>query len=152
VSPGDAVEAVGPRGKISLDPDADWHLFIGDDSFAPASLNMAEAVDPAKEVLLAIEVDGPGHEHPHRIRANLGGPVWVMRDGATGSSAALEAALAATTLPSGRGHAYVGGEHSVVRTLRDALIARGMEPESVSFKPYWRLGRQNAANGEPERS
>src|SRR5438067_4329070 len=42
--PGDRVNGVGPRGKIILDPDADWHLFIGDDTAAPASLCMLEAL------------------------------------------------------------------------------------------------------------
>jgi NADPH-dependent ferric siderophore reductase len=152
VEPGQAVEAIGPRGKISLDPDAEWHLFIGDDSFAPAALNMAEAVPEGQTVVLALEIDGVGHEQPNEIRAPVVGPRWVVRDGAApGSPAALGAALASIELPAGPGHAYVGGEHTLVTTLRDALIGRGMDPDAVSFKPYWRLGRQNAANGEPER-
>jgi NADPH-dependent ferric siderophore reductase len=28
--PGDDVDIVGPRGKIVVDPQADWHLFMGD--------------------------------------------------------------------------------------------------------------------------
>ena len=151
--PGQPVEAIGPRGKITLDPDAPWHLFIGDDSFAPAALNMAEAVPEDQAVVLAIQFDGPDHEQPSVIRAQVAGPRWVVRDGAhPGGPTALMAALAETELPSGRGHAYVGGEHAVVGALRDALIDRGMEAESVSNKPYWRLGRQNADNGEPERA
>jgi NADPH-dependent ferric siderophore reductase len=152
-SPGDKVEAIGPRGKITLDPDAAWHLFIGDDSFAPAALNMAEAVHPSQTVVLAIEIDGEGHEQPSEIGAAVEGPRWVLRqDGALGDAAGLEAALAATAIPPGPGHAYVGGEHAMVTRLRDALIARGMDADRVSFKPYWRRGRQNALNGEPDRS
>lgn len=41
---GDRVDGVGPRGKVFLDPDAHWHLFLGDESAAPASLNMLEAL------------------------------------------------------------------------------------------------------------
>src|SRR5436305_1388806 len=29
-APGDRVNGVGPRGKIFLNPAADWHLFLGD--------------------------------------------------------------------------------------------------------------------------
>jgi len=148
--PGDKVEAIGPRGKITLDPDADWHLFVGDDSFAPAALNMAEAVRPGQTVVLAIEVDGEGHEQPSEISATVQGPRWVLRQ--EGAADGLERALADTALPSGRGHAYVGGEHAMVGRLRDSLIVRGMDAEQVSFKPYWRRGRQNALNGEPDRS
>jgi NADPH-dependent ferric siderophore reductase len=41
VQPGAHVEAIGPRGKVTVDPSADWHLFAGDDSAIPASLAMA---------------------------------------------------------------------------------------------------------------
>ncbi|MGH9006257.1 MAG: siderophore-interacting protein [Acidimicrobiales bacterium] len=148
---GDLIEAIGPRGKITLDPDAEWHLFFGDDSFAPAALNMAEAVNPNQTVVLAIEIDGDGHEQPSEIGATVEGPRWVVRQGALGNPQALEAALADTALPTGTGHAYVGGEHAMVTRLRDVLIARGMDADRVSFKPYWRRGRQNALNGEPDR-
>jgi NADPH-dependent ferric siderophore reductase len=153
VSPGQSVEAIGPRGKIGLDPEVRWHLFIGDDSFAPAALVMAEAVPDDQVVLLAIQVDGPGHEQPSDIPAPVLGPRWVPRgDAPDGDPQALLAALEPMALPDGRGHAYVGGEHTLVTTLRDALIAKGMEPDSISFKSYWRLGRQNEANGEPDRA
>jgi NADPH-dependent ferric siderophore reductase len=150
--PGTGVEAIGPRGKVTVAQDAEWHLFIGDDSFAPAALNMAEAIPSEQTVVLAIEVDGPGHEQPSNVRATVLGPRWVHRNGASpGDPAPLLAALAATELPPGRGHAYVGGEHAVVTALRDAVIEHGVDPESINHKPYWRLGRQNAANGEPDR-
>ncbi len=153
LEPGKMVEAIGPRGKIFLDADAEWHLFVGDDSYAPAALAMAEAVGPEKTVLLAIEIDGVGHEQPNEIEAPVLGPRWVLRDGRPpGDPAGLLGALEDVALPDGPGHAYIGGEHAMVTTLRDALFARGMTEESVSFKPYWRLGRQNAANGEPDRS
>lgn len=150
---GDLVEAIGPRGKISLDQEADWHLFVGDDAFAPAALAMAEAVDKDGLVVLALEIDGTGHEQPNEIQAPVLGPRWVERGSrALGRADGLLEAIAATELPEGRGHAYVGGEHAVVTRLRDALVDKGMEPDSVSFKSYWRLGQQNRANGEPDRS
>jgi NADPH-dependent ferric siderophore reductase len=153
LEPGELVEGIGPRGKISLQPDAAWHLFVGDDSFAPAALNMAEGLVEGETTVVALEVDGPGHEQPDEIRADVLGPRWVLRQGTLpGDPSVLLAALSTTELPSGRGHAYLGGEHGVVNALRDALLARGMDAESVSAKPYWRLGRQNTAVGEPERN
>jgi NADPH-dependent ferric siderophore reductase len=150
--PGELVEAIGPRGKIFLDPDADWHLFVGDDAFAPAALAMAEAVAKDKLVVLALEIDGTGHEQPNEIQASVIGPRWVERGSRDpGDPEGLLEAIAGTGLPEGRGHAYVGGEHAVVNRLRGALVAKGMAPDSVSFKSYWRLGQQNKANGEPDR-
>jgi NADPH-dependent ferric siderophore reductase len=151
--PGSPIEALGPRGKVLLDRQADWHLFIGDDSFAPAALSMAEAVPENETVVLALEIDGPGHEQPSDIRANVEGPRWVLRDGAApGDPVALLAALEAIALPGGRGHAYLGGEHAVMNALRAALIERQMDADSIDHKSYWRLGRQNGPHGEPERS
>jgi NADPH-dependent ferric siderophore reductase len=151
--PGSTIEALGPRGKVLLDPDADWHLFIGDDSFAPAALSMAEAVPVDQVVVLALEIDGPGHEQPSEIQTSVEGPRWVPRAGASpGDPAALTAALEAIAFPGGRGFAYIGGEHAVVSSLRHGLIERGMDPAAISHKSYWRLGQQNGLHGEPERA
>src|SRR6202035_469283 len=42
--PGVAVEAIGPRGKIGLNPNATSHLFAGDATAVPGSLAMIEAL------------------------------------------------------------------------------------------------------------
>jgi len=151
--PGDHVEAIGPRGKITIDPGADWHLFAGDDSAIPASLAMAESLPDPDPVIVVLEVDGTLDEQTtyvadgRKIRVR-----WLHRGGADpASSANLVAALEAVELPSGHGHAYLAGELGVVAAMRAALLARGMEAEQISAKPYWRAGRANAAHGEPER-
>src|SRR5438445_6916276 len=41
--PGDSIEVVGPRGKITLLRDASWHLFGGDATAVPAARVMLEA-------------------------------------------------------------------------------------------------------------
>ncbi|HXQ18327.1 MAG TPA: siderophore-interacting protein [Acidimicrobiales bacterium] len=151
--PGDPVDAIGPRGKVTLDPEAEWHLFIGDDSFCPAALVMAEAVPADQLVLLALEVGDEADVVEHAIRADVTGPGWLFRkERAPGEDSPLPAALAALALPEGTGHAYVGGEFRVVAALRTQLLARGLAEERINAKPYWRKGRENAANGEPERS
>jgi hypothetical protein len=35
--------------------------------------------------------------------------------------------------------------------LRTALLDRGLSDEQISRKAYWRVGRRNADNGEPEK-
>ncbi|MST33611.1 hypothetical protein GHK86_12880, partial [Acidimicrobiaceae bacterium USS-CC1] len=44
VQPGDEVEAMGPRGKIWVRPDAAWHLFVGDEAYIPATFAMVESL------------------------------------------------------------------------------------------------------------
>ncbi len=154
VRPGAHIGAIGPRGKVTVDPAADWHLFAGDDSALPASLAMAESLDGPDQGLVVLEVDGVEDEQPARAPAGWEVPVrWLHRGGADPSSGAnLVAALGALSLPAGRGHAYLAGELGVVAAMRTALLARGMEADQISAKPYWRHGRANAPHGEPERT
>jgi NADPH-dependent ferric siderophore reductase len=152
--PGDRIEAIGPRGKVIVDPAAAWHLFAGDDSAIPASLAMAESLADPEQAIVILEVDGPADEQQGRTVDGRPIPVqWVHRAGADPASGAeLVAALSTVVLPGGRGHAYLAGELGVVARMRSALLERGMEADQISAKPYWRAGRANAAHGEPERA
>ena len=58
VQPGGRIEAIGPRGKVTVDAGADWHLFAGDDSAVPASLAMAESLSDPDRAIVILEVDG----------------------------------------------------------------------------------------------
>jgi NADPH-dependent ferric siderophore reductase len=154
VKPGDTIEAIGPRGKITVDPEADWHLFAGDDSALPASLAMAASLPEPGRALVVLEVDGPEDEQTAHAPDGQVVPVrWLHRAGGNPASGdQLLAALADLPLPSGTGHAYLAGELGVVAKMRKALLAQGMSPQQISAKSYWRVGRANAAHGEPEPS
>ena len=145
--PGDKIEGIGPRGKIFLNPDADWHLFIGDDSALPAYLAMAGAVPAGARALVILEVPGPDAEQDAPAGAEV---AWLHRDGQpAGDPAVLVEAAGTVALPPGRGHAYLAGEATVVLRLREALAARGLAAEQISPKAYWGRGRANASHGEP---
>jgi NADPH-dependent ferric siderophore reductase len=149
--PGDRIEGIGPRGKIFLAPDADWHLFIGDDSALPAYLTMAGAVPAGARALVILEVPGPDGEQDVVTAADAE-VVWLHRRGRpAGDPAALVEAAGAVALPPGRGHAYLAGEATVVLRLREALAARGLAPGQISPKAYWGRGQANASHGEPAR-
>jgi NADPH-dependent ferric siderophore reductase len=151
--PGQRIEAIGPRGKVTVQPEADWHLFAGDDSAMPASLAMAESLPTPEDALVVLEVDGVADQQ--EVSATDGRPIgvhWVHRAGADpASSAKLVAALNGLELPAGRGHAYLAGELRVVADMRRTLLGRGLTTAQISAKPYWRAGVANAAHGEPER-
>jgi len=147
--PGDRIEGIGPRGKIFLAPEADWHLFIGDDSALPAFLAMAGAIPAGGRAVVILEVPGPEGEQDVVTAADAE-VTWLHRGGRpAGEPAALAEAAAAAALPPGRGHAYLAGEATVVLRLREALAARGLAPEQISPKAYWGRGRANASHGEP---
>ncbi|HEV3370663.1 MAG TPA: siderophore-interacting protein [Acidimicrobiales bacterium] len=151
--PGQRIEAIGPRGKVTVQAEADWHLFAGDDSAMPASLAMAESLPTPEDALVVLEVDGVADQQ--QVSATDGRPIgvhWVHRAGADpASSAKLVAALNGLELPAGRGHAYLAGELRVVADMRRTLVERGLTAAQISAKPYWRAGVANAAHGEPER-
>jgi NADPH-dependent ferric siderophore reductase len=153
VQPGGRIEAIGPRGKVTVDPGADWHLFAGDDSAVPASLAMAESLSDPGRAIVILEVDGADDHQQAFFADGTEIPVhWLHRAGADPASAAhLAAALESVDLPDGGGHAYLAGELGVVAAMRAALLGRGLTPEQISAKPYWRSGRANAPHGEPER-
>lgn len=150
--PGDRLEALGPRGKITVDPDADWHLFAGDESALPATAAMAESLPAGKRALILLEVAGPEDELPIGTGPDVGTEVhWWHRTGEPGTGDALPRALEELTLPGGRGHAYLAGELKTVAAMRKVLLGRGLAPDQLSPKPYWRKGKANAAHGEPGR-
>ncbi len=147
--PGDTIEGIGPRGKITTFPEADWHLFLGDESAMPAILAMTESLPGDAVATLAIEIPGPDDEQellaPARTR--LG---WMHRLGRpAGDPGPLSTEAAEIELGGGDGHAYLFGEAAVVSALREILAARGLRQDQVSPKAYWGRGRGNAGHGEP---
>jgi NADPH-dependent ferric siderophore reductase len=149
--PGDRVNGVGPRGKIYLDRDADWHLFLGDDSAAPASLSMLEALGPDVPAQAYLEVSSPEDELPSSVPGSATQQViWLYR-GETPATAStmLVDAITSADLPSGRGHVYIAGEVQIVNAILRAALARGLTADQVSAKAYWGRGKANENNGEP---
>ncbi len=148
---GDRIEGIGPRGKVSPFPAADWHLFMGDESAMPAILAMTESLPGDSVATLVIEIPEAADEQdfsaPARTRVS-----FLHRLGRrAGDPAALTAEAADVELPTGRGHAYLLGEARVVLAMREVLSARGIAESQLSPKAYWGLGRANAGHGEPAR-
>ena len=152
--PGDHVDVVGPRGKIPLDPMADWHLFLGDASGFAAFYRMAQSIELPGRAIFIVEIDAADDALSATFDEGLGVTgIFVDRRGrATSDPAGLLSGLAAFALPPGVGHAYLFGEFHVMRTLESALLDRGLSHDQISHKAFWRSGRSNADHGEPEKS
>jgi NADPH-dependent ferric siderophore reductase len=150
-TPGDRIEGIGPRGKITTAAEADWHLFLTDESGLPAAFTMTESLPPGCDVTLVIEI--PGVEDEQDLPAEPATRIsWLHRVGRpAGDPAALAAEAAEVELPPGAGHAYLFAEARVVSRLRETLAGRGLAAEQVSPKAYWGRGRANASHGEPAR-
>ena len=139
---GDTLELTGPGGAYTPDPDADWHLMVGDDAVIPAIATSLQRVRPGVPVFAVIEVAGPDHEQPLRSPGDLR-VTWLHRDGGPGENPELLLdVVAGLELPAGRGHAFVHGEATAVRLVRRHLVVeRGLPAESLSASGYWKQRR-----------
>jgi NADPH-dependent ferric siderophore reductase len=149
---GSLIDAIGPRGKITVRPDADWHLFACDETGLPGALAMLEALEPASVATALLEIDAPADEQA--LAADQAGTLdlrWLHRLGqsAPGDASLLLEAVSEVDLPRGRGHVYVAAESRVVRAVQQALIERGLDQDQISAKAYWRRGLPNTERGEP---
>jgi NADPH-dependent ferric siderophore reductase len=144
-----SIEAIGPRGKIGLDPGATWHLFAGDATAVPGAFAMMETVPTGVRAGAYLMVA----DSAERQRFDLAGTTqtvsWRYENGGDGPDGLVAAISPAALSPNG-GHAYLAGEVALVKALKEALLARGWNPDQVSAKAYWNRGRANAGHGEPE--
>jgi NADPH-dependent ferric siderophore reductase len=150
---GDAVEAVGPRGKITIAAGVDRHVFLGDDVAAPAIAAMIEALPAGARATAVVEVadatDESKVDPAHAVDVDL---AWLHRAGRpAGTPEALVAAARSVALETGA-HVYVFAEASVVSAVAAVLRERGVPAERMSTKAYWGRGRANASHGEPLKS
>jgi NADPH-dependent ferric siderophore reductase len=149
--PGDRIEGLGPRGKIFASPEADWHLFMGDESAMPAILAMTESLPGDSDATLVLEVPEEADEQDYSAAARTRASFLHRLGRPAGDPALLAAEAGAVELRAGRGHAYLFGEARVVLAMREVLAARGLAEEHMSAKAYWGRGRANAGHGEPAR-
>jgi NADPH-dependent ferric siderophore reductase len=146
---GDRIETIGPRGKVTVDGGATWHLFAGDESFLPAACAMAESLADPSSAQVVICVDGADDEVPG---VDLPGLRYLHRGEASPADPALLIdALSGIDVPDGPGRAYLGGELKVVAAMRKTRLGRGLDAARIAPKPYWRAGVSNAPHGEPTR-
>ncbi len=150
---GDLVDVVGPRGKIVLDPLADWHLFIGDTSGLAAFYRMAQSIEAPGRAIFIVEVNEMADAITAPFDEGLGVTgIFVERaNRAENDPSGLLSGLNAFAMPDDLGHAYLFGEFNVTRVLESALRDRGMDESNISRKAFWRAGRTNAEHGEPEK-
>ena len=135
--PGDELELRGPGGAYTPDPDADWHLMIGDPSVVPAISASLARVPAGRPVHVLLQGDGPEDEQPLASPGDLR-VQWLHG----GGEERLADAVRALDWPEGAVHAFVHGEASAVRALRRHLLAeRGLPRESVSISGYWKRKR-----------
>jgi NADPH-dependent ferric siderophore reductase len=136
--PGDVLRMVGPGGAYAPDPDADWHLVVGDESALPAIGAACERVPAGVPVLAVLEVADAAERQELACPGALQ-VTWLHRR-ADAPDQLLDA-VRALPFPAGRVHAFVHGEAGAVRGVRRHLVdERGVAREALSVSGYWRRG------------
>ena len=136
--PGDHLQLMGPGGAYAPDPEADWHLMVGDESVVPAISASLARVPEGVPVHVLLEVGGADDELELETPGELH-LTWLHR--ADDHDVTLDA-LQALAFPAGRDHAFVHGEASTVRDVRKHLLAdRGLPREALSVSGYWKRTR-----------
>jgi NADPH-dependent ferric siderophore reductase len=141
--PGDVLVFTGPSGSYRPDPQADWHLMVGDESALPAIAASLDALPAGTRAVVRVVCDGPDHEIELTSTADVD-LVWLHRQGDPRDESLLVAAVEAldfTALGSGTGtpFGFVHGEADEIRAVRRHLLEeRGLTRRQLSCSPYWR--------------
>jgi NADPH-dependent ferric siderophore reductase len=136
--PGSLLVFEGPAGGYRPDPDADWHLMVGDESALPAIAASLASVPAGTLAVVRVLCDGPEYELDLPCAGNLA-LAWVHRLGDGRDDELLPETVRDITFAPGRVHAFVHGEATEVReTRRHLLVDRGLSRSAMSCSPYWR--------------
>lgn len=138
--PGDRITAAGPRSRMYIQPDRDWHILSGDETCIPAICHILESAPPGTRAVAVIET-GSADEHLAPALPDGVSMEWLLRPTGADVRSALPDWLDQFDFPGGHGHAYLIGETSVVRRQRQMLLKRGMPKTDISAEGYWRPGR-----------
>lgn len=134
--PGDAVALHGAGGGYAPDPDAGFHLLLGDQSALPAISAALEAMAEGAEGLALIQIE---HAEDRQVLAHPDGVEvrWLI-----GEPEDLHAALLDLELPGGDVQVFAHGERGVIKDIRRNLVReRAIPKDRISISAYWARGR-----------
>lgn len=146
--PGDRVGVAGPRGSMVVKGDFDWHLLVGDETALPAIARRIEELPAGTTVIARIEIANANERQKIESAAELD-LSWVERNGtAPGRPDLLLESLKSTTVPDGRGYAFVAAESAVSKHIRHYLVEqRNVDGDWIKAPAYWRHHRKGYDDG-----
>lgn len=128
-----------PRNRISLEPTAPYHVFVGEETGAVPLLNLLAGLPPSARTLGVLETVDRTTELSVPDDAGIG---WVHRGTASPvNSRVLGQAVRRLDLPERPGVAYVAGESATCRAVARYLVAeRGWTRRAVRTQVHWTPG------------
>ncbi|MDN5703983.1 MAG: siderophore-interacting protein [Yaniella sp.] len=139
---GDLLQFSGPGGKYQPDPEADWHLLVGDEAAIPAigAVLAAMSEDAVGHALIEVATAADEWKLPAPKGVEI---TWLHRGGEfTPETTVLERAVKGLPWREGRVQAFVHGERESMKSLRKYLHdERGVDRANLSLSAYWAYGR-----------
>ncbi|PTL80888.1 siderophore-interacting protein [Vitiosangium sp. GDMCC 1.1324] len=139
--PGDYLGLGGPRSTWFIANDFDWYLLAGDQTALPAIGRRLKELPEGARAIVFVEVADAAEEQRFDTRANVQ-LTWLHRNGAEpGTTDLLEKAIRGLEFPPGDYFAWVAGEATTLRPIRDHLLnERGANKSWVRVTGYWKRG------------
>ena len=136
---GQQVAFTHPEGRLVIQENAPYHLFVGDETASAAFGAMLRALPTSARVYAVLEVDTP-EDRPRLPRA--GELTWVYRNAALTGPGSPADALHMLDLPTEPGMAYIAGEARTCQATRRHLVHDlGWPRKSTIVKPFWAPGK-----------
>jgi NADPH-dependent ferric siderophore reductase len=131
---GDTLGLRGPGGGYAPDPDAAWHLMVGDTSVIPAISASLPHIPAGVPVHVFLQVHGPEEEvglaSPGDLEVH-----WLHGH----SDEQVAEGIAALDFPAGTPQVFLHGEATSVRLARRHLVVdRALPAEALSASGYWK--------------
>jgi NADPH-dependent ferric siderophore reductase len=143
---GDNAAVAGIGRGYEIDAEATSFVIAGDESALPALSVLLEALPHAATVHVIAETRFA--DARIALPSHPGARVTWCEPGAEGPGTGLAEALAAVTFEADT-RVWVATEAGAVRAIRrDLLGARGVAPEHVVTRGYWKLGESNHPDGD----
>jgi NADPH-dependent ferric siderophore reductase len=142
---GDKLVIGGPRGSLVIPATFDWYLLVGDETALPAIGRRIEELPAGSRVLAIIEVQDAAEEQRFRTETDLE-LIYCHRNGQhAGTTDLLLQAVKRQAFPAGTAYAYLAGESTMSKAVRDHLTnERDFDPEYIKAAGYWLLGVADA--------
>ncbi|MDU7359735.1 MAG: siderophore-interacting protein [Propionibacteriaceae bacterium] len=137
--PGDTVLARGPRGKWSPLPEADFHLFVGDEAALPAIEAGLEQLASDARGLVVVETRHDTRPLPTPEHVDV---EWLNRGDEPYDEERLARCVDALPWDAfGAVSVFAHGERGAMKALRKVFKAHDVAPERLSISGYWAYGR-----------
>ncbi|EKA9346630.1 siderophore-interacting protein [Cronobacter sakazakii] len=132
--PGDTLCIGGPRGSLVVPEDYAWQLYVCDESGMPALRRRLEALRAQAKPVQVEAIVTVADEALKGYLAHLGefNIQWVIGHDAQ----AVEAKLAALTVPEDDYYLWITGEGKVVKRLSEPFEGR-VDPQLMRAAAYW---------------